>query len=179
MENTSGSRALTDTVLALLFFLAGVIVIPVVLGFAFGVPVHMTLGLIAAVLVFQPFAAAVGAGLSLPPFFIMATLISVALSVIFGIFEICDGFSERSARLANFIANIKTIADRSVFFKRFGIYMLAPFILVPGVGLYGCAILAWLFHGRTFRGILVIMIGWILFCSIILLSSLEIIQMVR
>lgn len=178
MEGTTGSRSITDAVLALLFFLAGVIVIPIVLGFTFHVPAHVTLGFVAAILIFQPFAAAVGAGLSLPPVFIIATLISVAFSVIFGIFELCNGFAERSARLSHFIANVKGISDRSVFFRKFGIYMLIPFILVPGVGLYGCAILAWLFHGKTVRGVLVIMIGWTLISSIILLSSLEIMQMV-
>ncbi|MEN6443936.1 MAG: hypothetical protein WC391_05385 [Methanoregula sp.] len=178
MEDTHESRAIAEAVRALLFFLAGIIVIPFALGFVFNVPAHVTLGFIAAILVFQPFAAAVGAGLSLPPVFIIATLVSVAFSVIFGIFEICDGFAKRSTRLSHFIAKVKGIADRSVFFKKFGMYMLIPFILVPGVGLYGCAILDWLFYGKTVRGVLVIMIGWTLISSIILVSSLEILQMV-
>ncbi len=179
MEDTTGSRAMTEAVLALLYFLAGVVFIPITIGLAFGVPAHMTLGLIAAILIFQPFAAAVGAGLSLPPVFIVATMISVALSVIFGIGAICEGFSERSARLSQFIANVKGIADRSVFFKKYGVYMLIPFILVPGVGLYGCAILDWLFFGRTVRGVAVIMIGWTALAMIILFSTMGIMGFVR
>lgn len=178
MDDTSRSLRLADAGLALLFFLAGGIGIPVLLGVIFNVPLHMTLVLIAAILVFQPFAAGVGAGLSLPPAYIIAVMFCVALCVILGIFKICDGFAGRSARLAQFIAKIKGIADRSPFFKKYGIYMLVPFILVPGVGLYGCAILVWLFFHRSLSSIAVLMAGWMIFSVAILLPSLQIISMV-
>ena len=142
MEDTTGSRAMPEAILALLYFLAGVIFIPLALGFAFGVPAHVTLGLIAAILIFQPFAAAVGAGLSLPPVFIVATMISVALSVIFGIGAICEGFSERSIRLSRFIANVKGIADRFSFFQKIrGLY---AHTVHSGAG---CRVI-WLRHSR-------------------------------
>ena len=66
MEDTTDPGQLPRPYWHCCIFLAGVIFIPLALGFAFGVA-HVTLGLIAAILIFQPFAAAVGAGLSLPP----------------------------------------------------------------------------------------------------------------
>ena len=106
-------------------------------------------------------------------------MISVALLVIFGIGAICEGFSERSARLSQFIANVKGIADRSVFFKKYGIYMLIPFILVPGVGLYGLRHSRLAFFLERWLGDRGDYVRWTALAMIILFSTVGIIGFVR
>ncbi len=62
--------------------------------------------------------------------------------------------------------------------KRYGIYALIPFIWVPGVGLYGCILIAWLFKWRGVKSVSVIFAGWMLATVLVLLTSLGILEII-
>ncbi|PKL70050.1 MAG: hypothetical protein CVV30_01375 [Methanomicrobiales archaeon HGW-Methanomicrobiales-1] len=157
-----------------LYLLLGIVIIPVIIGMFFRISLWNMLGLVGSVLILQPMAVVVGVGLGIPPVPIMLIMLSFGISAIFGLFTICDTFAERSAWLREHLDSVQAIAQKSSLFQKYGIYTLIPFIWIPGVGLYGCVLLAWLFKWRGVKGIGVIMAGWILSALLVLVASIEI-----
>jgi uncharacterized membrane protein len=172
-ENVQHVR-IKDLVKTALYLFTGIVLIPVVIGFMYRISLWHMLGLVGSVLILQPMAVIVGVGLGIPPVPIMLIMCSFGISVICGLFAVCDTFAERSAWLRRNIDSVQAIAQRSSLFQRYGILCLMPFIWIPGIGLYGCALLAWLFHWRGARGVGVIMAGWILSSLLVLGASIGI-----
>ena len=77
------------------------------------------------------------------------------------------------------LKKIEKITQKSEMFRKYGIYAFIPFIWVPGVGLYGCIMIAWLFKWRSVRAGAIILAGWILAALIVLLTSIGIFQIIR
>jgi uncharacterized membrane protein len=121
----------------------------------------------------------VGLGLGMPPLPIMLVMLSFGVSIIFGLFVVCDTFAGRSVWLEKHLDSVHAIAQKSSLFQRYGIYTLVPFIWIPGVGLYGCVLLAWLFHWRGANGVGVIMAGWILSTLIVLGASIGVLDVIH
>ena len=48
----------------------------------------------------------------------------------------------------------------------------------PGVGLYGCVLVAWLFRWRGVRSVAVIFAGWMLATVLVMLASLGIMEII-
>jgi uncharacterized membrane protein len=161
------------------FAAAGIFFIPVVIGIFYNIPLHLILGFVGSILIFQPVAVAVGIGLGLPPVPVMLIMFSIGISVIFVISGICDIFASRSAWLRNHLDKVDAIAKKSTLFQRYGILTIVPFIWVPGVGLYGCVLLAWLFRWRGIQGISIILAGWMLASLLVLLASLGVMGLIR
>jgi uncharacterized membrane protein len=163
-----------DLVKTALILVIGIVVIPVAIGLYFQISLWQMLGLVGSVLILQPMAVVVGLGLGIPPVPIMLIMISFGISTIFGLFAICDAFAERSAWIRKHLDAVQAIAQRSSLFQRYGIIALIPFIWIPGIGLYGCVLLAWLFHWRGVKGVGVMMGGWILSTLLVLGASIGI-----
>lgn len=152
----------------------GVMVVPLALaGFA-GVPLlHMT-SLIGSILVLQPFAASVGVVIGIPPLIILGTMASVGIGAITGILALCDLLTNRWQRFDRAIHNVNERAHRSAGFQRYGMLMFFPFIWVPGIGLYGCVLLAWLLDWRQIRHFMILFFSWMLAAVLVLAGSLGI-----
>jgi uncharacterized membrane protein len=163
-----------DLVKTPLYLFTGIVLIPVAIGLWYQISLWHMLGLVGSVLILQPVAVVVGVGLGIPPIPIMLIMVSFGISVIYGLFAICDTFAEHSAWLRRHLESVQAIARKSATFQRYGIITLIPFIWIPGVGLYGCALLAWLFHWRGAKGVSVIMAGWILSSLLVLGASIGI-----
>jgi uncharacterized membrane protein len=162
-----------------LYLLIGLVVIPVVIGSFFQISLWHMLGLVGSVLILQPVAVVVGLGLGIPPVPIMLIMISFGFSIIYGLFAICDTFAKRSAWLRNHLHSVQTIAEKSTLFQRYGIFTLMPFIWIPGIGLYGCVLLAWMFKWRGVKGVGVIMAGWVLSTLLVLGASIGILSSIH
>jgi len=157
----------------------GVIEIPLVIGLYNQNTPGEILGLVASIFILQPLAVAVGLGLGIHPVQVMFIMMSFGISVIFVLFGICDIFAERSEWLHRHLKKIEAITEKSEMFKKYGIYTFIPFIWVPGIGLYGCVMIAWLFKWRSARAGAIILSGWILAALIVLLTSIGIFQIIR
>jgi uncharacterized membrane protein len=162
-----------------MYLLLGIVVIPVAIGSFFNLSLLHMLGLVGSVLILQPMAVVVGVGLGIPPVPIMLIMISFGISIIYGLFAICDTFAERSEWLRKHLNSVQTIAGKSSFFQRYGIFTLMPFIWIPGIGLYGCVLLAWLFNWRGVKGIGVIMTGWIISTLLVLGASIGVMSHIQ
>jgi uncharacterized membrane protein len=152
----------------------GVIVLPLVLSGFFGVPLLHMLSLTGSILVFQPFAASIGVVLGIPPWTILGTMASVGTGAVFGILALCDLFTNRWERFDRAIRNVHERANRSKGFQKYGMLMFFPFIWVPGIGLYGCTLIAWLLGWREPRHILVLFSSWMIASVMVLAASLEV-----
>ncbi len=157
----------------------GVIEIPLVIGLYNQNTVGEVFGMIVSIFILQPLAVAVGLGLGIHPVQVMFIMISFGVSVILVLPRICDAFAERSEWLQQNLKKIENVTQKSKIFRKYGIYAFIPFIWVPGVGLYGCIMIAWLFKWRNLRTGAIILAGWILAALIVLLTSIGIFQIIR
>jgi len=159
--------------------ITGIVEIPLVVGLYNQNTAGEIVGLVVSIVILQPLAVAVGLGLGIHPVQVMLIMVSFGIAVIFVVFGICDMFAERSEWLNGHLKNIETITQKSKMFRKYGMYAFIPFIWVPGVGLYGCIMIAWLFKWRSFRAGTIILSGWILAALIVLLTSIGIFQIIR
>ena len=156
----------------------GILVVPLVIGLYDYNTLPEILGLIASIAIFQPLAAVIGLGLGIDPIPLLLIMCSFGISVIFVLFGICDIFAERSEWLRNKLKKTESVTQESGLLKKYGVYALIPFIWVPGVGLYGCVLIAWLFRWRGIKPVSVIFAGWILATLLVLLTSLGILKLI-
>ena len=157
----------------------GIIEIPLVIGLYNQNSAGEIFGMVVSIFILQPLAVAVGLGLGIHPVQVMFIMISFGISVILVLPGICDIFAEQSEWLQQNLKKIEKITQKSEMFRRYGIYAFIPFIWVPGVGLYGCIMIAWLFKWRSVRAGAIILAGWILAALIVLLTSIGIFQIIQ
>ncbi len=157
---------------AAIIIVIGVIAIPLIIGAIFGINPAEMLGLVLSVFLLQALAVVVGLGFSLHPGVILILVTSVACAIILFIFEIADTFACCSERIQRWIKKMDDVTHKSAAFSRYGKLMLLPIIWVPGIGLYGCAIIAWIFGWRDLPAIILMLTGWIIACTIVLLMAL-------
>jgi uncharacterized membrane protein len=163
---------------AFLIFFTFVFGIPVIIGLILSINPGVSIELAMSVILFQALAVFAGLGLQLDLLVIFAILNSVALGAILFIFEICNTFAENSRRVRTWISRMEQYTSQSDYFARFGEVMLIPFIWVPGIGLYGCAVIAWIFRWIRPQHILLMLIGWNIACGVVLLTAQGLITLV-
>lgn len=178
MKIFSHTRDLAEISKIAFVFVTGILVIPVIIGLFYRVALAEILGLVASLLIFQPFAVVVGLGLGISPFPVMLIMCSFGISVIFVLFGICDVFAERSEWLQKHLEKIGAITQKSGMLKKYGVFALILFIWVPGIGLYGCVLIAWLLRWRGVKAASVIFAGWILATVLVLMTSLGILNII-
>lgn len=142
------------------FVLIFILVIPLLLGLAFGVSPPAVLALVGSILLLQAAAAVVALSLGLHPAVVLIFLTSVAVAVMVGILEICDLFAGRSRMVQGLLQKIDDRAGQIDYLKRYGALMLIPIIWIPGIALYGAPVVAWLFQYPRITSLLCMLAGW-------------------
>jgi uncharacterized membrane protein len=179
MNSFSQVRRIFNILTIALIAVLGVIEIPLVIGLYNQNTPGEVLGLVASIFVLQPLAVAIGLGLGIPPVHVMLIMVSFGITIIVILFGICDMFAERSEWLQKHLKKIEAITQKSEMFRKYGIYTFIPFIWVPGIGLYGCVMIAWLFRWRSARAGVIILAGWILAALLVLLTSIGIFSIIQ
>jgi uncharacterized membrane protein len=124
-------------------------------------------------------AGAVGlAGMGGHPILSFTGIVSVGLAFILIEFDILDALSTKSERVARWIRIFDEKARRISLIERFGMYTLVPLMWIPGIGLYGGVIIAWLFGWDRRHAILLMFSGWIIACTAVLLVVLGLFRFV-
>ena len=170
-EQPLSRSTLAKNVLIVVLFL-GIIPLAILAGAM--IPPARMVSFIGAILLFQPFAAPIGLALGVPPVAIVSTMFSVGLGAVVGILTLCDLFAQRWERLSVAILKVQATTRNSVRFRKYGILMFFQFIWIPGFGLYGCALIAWLFAWRRLHHIAVLMAAWMVAVIIVMAVSLGI-----
>jgi uncharacterized membrane protein len=172
------AEGFTEIVKIVFVFLTGVLAVPLIIGSYHQIAVVEILGLVASILILQPFAVVVGLGLGINPVSVLLIMCSFGISVIFVLFGICDVFAEHSGWLRMQLKKIEATTQKSEMVKKYGMFSLIPFIWVPGIGLYGCVLIAWLFRWRGARSVVVIFAGWVFATVLVMLASLGIMEII-
>jgi uncharacterized membrane protein len=81
-------------------------------------------------------------------------------------------FTNRWQRFDQAIQKVHERANRSKGFQKYGMLMFFPFIWVPGIGLYGCTLIAWLLGWRDIRHIMILFLSWMIASVMVLAASL-------
>jgi uncharacterized membrane protein len=144
------------------------LIFPCAIGLLGGLSFAGILGFILSILLLQGLAPAAGIGLGFPVLLLLPFLVSVAAGVIVGIYRVCDLFSKRSSRVARQIDRVRELMDRHQVLRSYGDFMLIPIMWVPGFGLYGTPIVAWILQWRGPRSVLLMLTGWIIACFVVL-----------
>jgi uncharacterized membrane protein len=179
MKSFSQVRRIFEIFNIALIAIIGVIEIPLVIGLYNQNTPGEIFGLVASIVILQPLAVVIGLGLGIHPVQVMLIMMSFGITVIVILFRICDMFAERSEWLHKHLKKIEAITQKSEMFRKYGIYTFIPFIWVPGIGLYGCVMIAWLFKWRSARAGAIILAGWILAALLVLLTSIGIFSIIQ
>lgn len=153
------------------------LVVPHLLGLAFGVPLPAVFTLTMSTLLLQAAAAVVGLGLGLHPAVVLLFLTSVAVAVMIGILEICDLFAERSRLIQRLLTKIDAKTGRIDYLKRYGALMLIPIIWIPGIALYGAPVVAWLFQYPRSTSLLCMAAGWAIAVIAVMAAALGLVSL--
>lgn len=174
MQKNSRNKELIEILKIAIILITGALVIPVGIGFFDSMSLINTLGFITSILIFQPFAVVIGLGQGFHTLPLILIMSSIGLAVILGLLRTCDMFADRSEWLSRHLDKVEEITKKSKLFKKYGMLSFIPFIWVPGVGLYGCVMIAWLFRWRSALSITMIFIAWMLAALIVLMTSMGI-----
>jgi len=135
------------------------IALPILPAIVFNEPYTPVLALVTSTFVIEYGAAPIGIGMGLNPFFVLFTLICIAVGVTLFLFDIFDMMGEHSERVARFLDSAGTRAKKSKILSKYGIYGLVPCVMT--LGFYACPPIVWVFGWRRDLSILMIMIGYI------------------
>ncbi len=145
-----------------------IVLIPAGILVATGQPVLYTGAFVGSTLVLQ--AAAVGllviSGHKIADFLI---ILSIGLGFILLEFLILDTLAHTSARVQRWVDRVAQKAKKLGFIKKYGVYTLVPLMWIPGIGLYGGAVIAWILEFERRRSIALLFAGWVIACFAVLL----------
>jgi len=114
-----------------LFLFTGIVGVPALISLGTGVPFPLILAVAGSALVIEYAAVVPGVALQLPAYITVLVVLSVGSGVITGSLEIFDAFSLTSPRLSRFLSRVR-MRTAGKFLHRYGIWGLAPAILVAG-----------------------------------------------
>jgi len=108
--------------------------------------------------------------------FVLVTVTLVALSVVLSLFKIFDTVGRKSKKVSNFLSKSREKAQKSKIIQKYGVYGLV--LAVPFLGFYVCPAIAWTLGWRRSYAAILIIIGFILISTIMLLASTGILRVV-
>jgi len=155
---------------AVLFFLMFAVAVPLVLGLVYGVPLRKILSFIGTTLVLHAWASPVGLALGLGTIGIIIIMACFALGISIAIFEICDSLALSSEWVRKRIEKMEKITEKYPQIKRFGPAACSFTVWIPGIGLYGTPVIAWILRWKRAPSIVFTVIGFLI-ATLIVLSA--------
>ncbi len=146
---------------ALLLFIGIAVVIPLVIGALYGMSSAEILAMVTATLLLQAAAPPVGMAMGLSSAIILVTMGCFAVGMVLAIFEICDGLSASSEKVRNWIDKVAKISDKHPAIKKYGAISCCFIAWIPGIGLYGTPVIAWVFKWKRLPSILFTVAGFL------------------
>ena len=159
---------------ALLLFIGIGVVIPLILGAVFGIESYQTLTMITSTLVLQAAAPPIGMAIGLSSTAILVIMACFALGMVTAIFEICDGLAASSERVRNWINKISKISDKHPMIKKYGAISCCFIAWIPGVGLYGTPVIAWILKWKRLPSIIFTVTGFVIAAFFVLFFASKI-----
>jgi hypothetical protein len=140
------------------------VILPILAGFLAGITVKAMTGFILSMFALQAIAAPLGLAAGLSPPQILVVLAFFGLGVILGVFEICRTLGASSKRVGSFIEKIKQKTSKYPFLSRYGAVSCFLIVWIPGIGLYGTPVIAWLLSWKRIPSIIFTFVGFMSGC---------------
>ena len=147
---------------ALLYFIVIGVVIPLIVGALIGTAGGKTLTMILSTFLLQAASPPVGIAAGLSPAFITFILICFAVGLVLAIYEICEGLASSSAKIRKWIDKIGTISQKYPVIKKYGAISCLFIAWIPGVGLYGTPVIAWILQWKKIPSLIFTVTGFVI-----------------
>jgi len=166
-------QALKVSLLVVLF----VLVLPFSFVLLAEIEIGMVLALITSTLVLQAAASPVGLHLGFEPVIILVIMTSIAVGVVVAVFEICETFSRTSERVQRWLAKVEAKMDGYELVHRYGAVSCIFIAWIPGIGLFGTPVVAWLFRWKRLPTAVFTATGFCIASLLMLLLAMGIISL--
>lgn len=159
---------------ALLLFIGIGVVLPLLIGAVIGVSSAEILAMVTSTLLLQAAAPPVGMAMGLSPAVILVIMGCFAVGMVMAIFEICDGLSASSEKVRNWIDKVSKISDKHPLIKKYGAVSCCFIAWIPGIGLYGTPVIAWVFKWKRLPSLIFTVSGFLIAAFFVLFFASKI-----
>ena len=136
--------------------------LPLLIGAVIGVSSAEILAMVTSTLLLQAAAPPVGMAMGLSPAVILVIMGCFAVGMVMAIFEICDGLSASSEKVRNWIDKVSKISDKHPLIKKYGAVSCCFIAWIPGIGLYGTPVIAWVFKWKRLPSLIFTVSGFLI-----------------
>lgn len=150
-------KELRDVIRDLIFAVAFMLVVPISIGLATGVPLFKMLSYIGAALVFEFGSVALAVSEGMMGITIYASSVSLGFGMIFAVYFAADSLRVRFVRVDKFLHDSKRKAEDSRWFKRYAMFGLVPATFF--LGAHVCAAVTVIAGWKRFRAAGLILVG--------------------
>lgn len=164
----SALRVMKELSKALIFFFIFVFIIPVVIGGMQGIPAGTILSFLASTFILQAAAPPLGGPLGLSREVTLAIMASFSVGVVLAIFEICESLALTSERVSGWIDRVGRKMEKYPVIKKYGAISCTMIAWIPGIGLYGTPIIAWILGWNRYVSVVFTTIGFVIAASFVL-----------
>lgn len=147
---------------AALLFIGFAVVIPLIIGAIAGITSAQVLTMVTSTLVLQAAAPPVGLAIGLSPTMILIIMAFFAIGMVTAIFSICDGLAASSERVRKWIEKVAKISEKHPFIKKYGPITCCFIAWIPGIGLYGTPVIAWILKWKRLPSIIFTVSGFVI-----------------
>lgn len=147
---------------ALIFFFVIAVGIPVVIGALFGISQAGILSLVTSTLVLQAAAPPIGLALGLPTPAILTVMACFAIGMVAALMELCDSLAMSSERVKDWIDRVGKKMEKYPAIRKYGAVSCIGIAWIPGIGLYGTPIIAWILGWKRIPAVLFTTLGFVI-----------------
>jgi hypothetical protein len=155
----------------LLFALLIAIGVPLLLGILLGIPLTSVLSFIGSIAVFQALAAPVGVILDFEPWVVLSIMTAFAFGICLAIWESLQTFALTSDRVSRWIARVEQNMQEHQSLHRYGPVSCILIAWIPGIGLYGTPVIAWILRWDRIPSVIFTVTGFFLASLLIMIIA--------
>ncbi|MCU0632450.1 MAG: hypothetical protein MUC66_05705 [Methanolinea sp.] len=153
---------------ALLYFFLFVVVVPVLIGVMQDIPTGNILSFLASTFILQAAAPPLGGPLGLTRTVTLAIMASFSIGVTLGILEVCESLALTSDRVSRWIGNVGKKMEKYPVIQKYGAVSCILIAWIPGIGLYGTPIIAWILGWNRWLTVVFTTIGFVIAATFVL-----------
>jgi uncharacterized membrane protein len=154
-----------DRFLWIIVYILGIsVILSVLTGVLSGATAASTVGFLFSAFALQAIAAPVGLKIGLSPLQTLVFMAFFGIGLIMGVFEICQTLGTSSKRVGSFIDKIKQKTSKYPFLSKYGSISCFLLVWIPGIGLYGTPVIAWLLSWKRLPATIFTFIGFMSGC---------------
>ena len=155
-------------------FIGFAVVVPLAIGAVSAIDSAQVLTLITSTFVLQAAAPPIGLAIGLSPAAILLIMACFAIGIVMAIFEVCDGLAASSERVRKWIDKLGKITDKYPVIKKYGAISCLFIAWIPGVGVYGTPVIAWVLKWKRLPSVIFTVIGFVIAAFFVLFFASKI-----